>query len=82
MEIEVRFYSGYMGDETPRAIVSGEKEYPVERVLSRKRCSDKETRARFDLFLCLVSGRKVLIRKAAIGKAEILPASDLSFVLP
>jgi hypothetical protein len=82
MEIEIRFYAGYKGEETPRALVAGGIEYPIERILSRRRCEDKETGVRFDLFRCLVNGKKVLIRKDDSGKTEILPSSDLSFLSP
>jgi hypothetical protein len=80
MEIEVRFYAGYKGEETPRSLVAGGREYPVERVLSRRRCADKETGATFELFTVLVSGKKVLIRRAESGEIRILPSSDLSFL--
>ena len=80
MEIEIRFYAGYTGEETPRVLLFGGREYPVERVLSRRRCADKETGVRFELFECLVSGKKVIIRKDESGKTEILPSSDLSFL--
>jgi hypothetical protein len=82
MDIEVRFYAGYKGEETPRVLVSGGREYPVERVLSRRRCADKETGATFELFAILVSGKKVLIRKDESGEAAILPSSDVSFIQP
>jgi hypothetical protein len=80
MEIEVRFYSGYAGDETPRALIIGGREYPVERVLSRRRCADKKTGIIRELFECLVSGKKVIIRKDESGKTDVLPSSDLSFL--
>lgn len=82
MEIEVRFYAGYMGEETPRALIAGGQEYLIERVLSRRRCADKETVVRFELFECLVNGKKVFIRKDESGKTEVLPSSDLSFLSP
>lgn len=80
MEIEVRFYAGYKGEETPRSLVAGGREYPVERVLSRRRCADKETRAAYELFTVFVKGRKLLIRKDESGETHILPSSDLSFL--
>jgi len=80
MEIEVRFYSGYKGEETPRALVCGGREYLVEGVLSRRRCADQKTGITFELFELLVNGKKVLIRKDESGKTKILPPSDLSFL--
>lgn len=80
MNIDVLFYAGYKGKETPRALVVSGTEYPVERVLSRRRCQDKESGDRFDLFHCLVNGRKVLIKHDESGTTEILRSSDLSFL--
>ena len=82
MEIGVRFYAGYKGEETPRALAAGGREYPVERIISRRRCADKETRVEFELFVCLVHGKKVHIRRDETGKTEVLPSSDLSFLSP
>lgn len=36
-------YSGYKGEETPRAILVDDKQIAVEKILSRKRMSDAET---------------------------------------
>jgi hypothetical protein len=42
-KVTVLCYSGYRGEETPRAIIIGEKEIAVEKILSRKRTCDAET---------------------------------------
>jgi hypothetical protein len=78
--IEVRYYSGYMADETPRALVAGGREYPVNKVLSRQRGRDAVTGESFDIFGLEVAGRKVVVKKAGSGRSEVLPASDLTFL--
>lgn len=78
--IEVRFYSGYREGETPRALVAGGREYPVETVLSRERRQDVETGRSFEIFRVRVAGSTVVIRKDESGESEVLPSSDLSFI--
>ncbi len=78
--IEVRFYSGYREGETPRALVAGGHEFPVERVLARERRQDVETGRSFEIFRVRVAGCIVVIRKDASGETEVLPSSDLSFI--
>jgi hypothetical protein len=79
-EIAVRFYSGYKGGETPRSLVIGGREYPVDVVISKRRCSDKETRKSFEIFHCRVAGKAVWIQKDESGECHLLPSSDLSFL--
>jgi hypothetical protein len=54
--IKVRFYSGYKGEETPRALVVAGREYPVDKVIWHKRGQDKDTRESYELVRCRVAG--------------------------
>jgi hypothetical protein len=78
--ITVHFYSGYRDEETPRALVIAGREYPVEALISKRRCSDKETRKSFEIFHCRVSGKSVWIQKDESGECRLLPTSDFSFL--
>lgn len=69
---EVVFYSGYKGRETPRAIRVGNQEYPVEKVLSRKRVQDKDSGERYELFRCRVAGKDVTLRIGPSGECRIV----------
>ncbi|MCX6575767.1 MAG: hypothetical protein NTV82_05165 [Candidatus Aminicenantes bacterium] len=42
-KVRVLCYSGYTGEETPRAILVDDQELAVEKILSRKRISNAET---------------------------------------
>ncbi len=78
-KIEVVFYSGYKGRETPRAILAGGHEYPVEKVLWRRRVQDKDSRERHDLFRCRVAGKEITLRISLSGECRILgPGLDPS----
>lgn len=76
-KIEVIFYSGYKGRETPRAIRIGGREYPVEKVLSRKRIQDKESGDRCELFRCRVAGEDYTLKVDPSGECRIIgPGAD------
>jgi hypothetical protein len=81
-DIEVRYYSGYRGAETPRSLFVAGREYPVERVLSRQRALDAATGSSFDIFRIQVAGKTVVIRRTEAGGSVIIPSSDLSFLDP
>ncbi|MFZ2054199.1 MAG: hypothetical protein WAU81_08370 [Candidatus Aminicenantales bacterium] len=69
---KVVFYSGYKGQETPRAIVVGEREYPVEKVLWRRRGQDKDSPERYELFRCRVAGKDITLKISPSGECRIL----------
>jgi hypothetical protein len=76
-KIIVRFYSGYKGDETPRSLLVGSQEYAVEKVISRKRCLEKDSGRRYELFVCRVSGKTVKIRRQETGECELTSSIDI-----
>jgi len=49
---ELRFYSGYKGGETPKAVVIGNREFKIEKILWRKRVFDRKTKKTFEVFKC------------------------------
>ncbi len=71
-EDSVLYYSGYKGEETPRAIIIGGREYPIDEVLWRKRIIDRQTGRKLEIFGCKVAGRAIEIRKDDSGWSEIL----------
>ena len=75
-KISVRFYSGYKGEETPRSYLVGDAEYAVEKVLSRKRCQDKDSGRQYELFVCRVGGKTVKIRRDETGECELVSSAD------
>jgi hypothetical protein len=77
----VRFHAGYKADETPRALVWAGREYPVEQVLSRKRCRGQVPGKSWEVFVVRVAGKTLILRINESGEAEALPGSDLSFLI-
>lgn len=41
--IKVQFHSGYKGEEIPRSVTFGHEEYPIEKIIARKRVLDHRT---------------------------------------
>jgi hypothetical protein len=69
---KVLFYSGYKGEETPRAIVVAGREYPVEKVIWRKRGQDKDARESYDLVRCRVAGQELTLKISPSGECRLL----------
>ena len=65
---ELRWYSGYRGQERPQALVAGEKEKKIEKILSRKRRIDLESGEMCEEFQCKIEGDIVIIKLFPSGK--------------
>ena len=76
-KITVHFYAGYKGEETPRSVIFGDQVYPVEEILSRKRCLEKDSRRHYEVFVCRVAGKTVKIRRDETGECELSPSGDI-----
>jgi len=78
--IKVRFYSGYKGEETPRAIVVAGREHPVDKVIWRKRGQEKDSGESYELVRCRVAGQEVTLKVSPSGECQLLGRRH--FVLP
>lgn len=58
-KIRVRFYDGYKIQETPRAVLLGEQEIPIETVISRERVLDARSGKTQEVFTCRMKGETV-----------------------
>jgi len=72
----VRFYAGFKGDETPRTVILSGHEYPVERILWRKRIRPAGGSDEFEVFRCQLSDRQVEIRRSHSGETGIRIIED------
>jgi len=72
----IRFYAGFKGDETPRTVILSGREYPVERILWRKRIRLTGRSDEFEVFRCRIPGRQVEIRRSPSGKTTIRIIED------
>jgi hypothetical protein len=64
----IRTYAGYRGDETPRSLVSGNREWIIDQVLSRKRVIDFESGQKWDEFECRVGEEIIKISLFSTGE--------------
>jgi hypothetical protein len=78
--IVIIFYSGYKGQETPRAIAVAGREYPVEKIIWRKKGQDKDTREPYELVRCRVAGQETTLKISPSGECRLLGRRH--FVLP
>ena len=53
--LDIRFHSGYCGDEKPRAVIIGANEYPIQEILDTKRIQNSLTGERSEIFICRLS---------------------------
>ena len=60
-DFKIKFYSGYKKRERPRAIVIGSREFPIERIIWRKRILDNESGKMAEVFKCKIKGEMVKI---------------------
>lgn len=68
---ELQFYSGYKGEEIPRAVVIGSREFKIEKVISRKRVLDLKSGKRSEVYKCRMEGEMVSITKFESGEWSI-----------
>jgi len=78
-KIRVSFYSGYKGEETPRALFIDGQEHPIEEILERRRVADIASGETGDLFICKVAGKTVKIKIDQSGHCEISQSSRTFF---
>jgi hypothetical protein len=67
----LRFYAGHKGNETPRSVIIGSREFKINRILDRSRVCDKRTGKTSDVFTCEMEGQKVRITVRESGIFEI-----------
>jgi hypothetical protein len=68
MKFEVKFYSGYKGDEIPRSVIMGEREFKIEEIIERKRVLDQVSGKRYEVFICKMEGEMVKLERYESGK--------------
>lgn len=69
--IDVCFYEGYKGQETPRSVIINNKKYKIDKIIWRKRIQDKKSRETHEIFKCKIKGRLCKISVYEPGKFEI-----------
>ena len=67
-KFELRFYAGYKGDETPRSVIIGNREFRIDEILSRKRILDRKSGKKMEIYKCKMEGEIVEITKFEPGE--------------
>ncbi len=70
-KLEIDFYCGYKGEETPRSIRINDRELKIEEILWRERLLDQKSGKVYEVFECKIEGEIVKIRRAESGEWEI-----------
>jgi hypothetical protein len=68
---ELRFYAGHKGNETPRSVLIGSREFKIDKILERSRVWNERTGESCEVFTCEMEGQKVRITVRESGKFEI-----------
>ncbi len=68
---ELKFYSGYKGEEIPKSVVIGNHEFIIEEIISRKRVLDQKSGRRLEVYKCKMEEEIVEITVFESGKWEI-----------
>lgn len=70
-KFEIRFYSGYKGEEVPKAVIIGNREFNIDEIISRKRALDQESGEILEVYKCKMEGEIVEIKVFESGKWAI-----------
>lgn len=68
--MKIRFYEGYKGRETPRAVIIGDKEFHVDHIFWRKRVQDPSGKSH-QIFKCSVEGKTAKIILSEDGDIDL-----------
>lgn len=69
--IEIKTYSGYKGEERPKAIIIDGEEHLVRDVIRREAIEDFKTRKRQTVFWCEVNREFLKITHCASGEWKV-----------
>jgi hypothetical protein len=67
----VVFYEGYKQKESPRAVIIGNKELKIEKIIWRKRARDQKSGKYLEVFKCKIGNRHAKITIHESGRAEV-----------
>ncbi len=71
-KVRVNFYSGFKGEESPRSVVLKDKEFPIDRILARKRILDHKTGEVREEYKIEVNGRTAILKVHRSREGEII----------
>ncbi len=67
----VVFYEGYKQRESPRAVIIGNQELKIQKIIWRKRARDQKSGKILDVFKCKIGDHHAKITMHESGRAEV-----------
>jgi hypothetical protein len=67
----VVFYEGYKQRESPRAVIMGNKELKIQKIIWRKRMRDQKSGNTLEVFKCKIGDRQAKVTMHESGRAEV-----------
>ena len=71
-KVRVKFYSGYKGEETPRAVLYKDKEFPIDQILERRKILDPKTGEFREEYTIKLNGRRANLKICGSGECELV----------
>ena len=69
---QIKFYSGYRGQEVPRSIIIEGKKHIIKKIKEQKRILDSETGEVFNRFVCQTDNKIFSIKVPESGELDKL----------
>jgi hypothetical protein len=73
--VKVKFYSGYTGEEAPRSVLIKDEEFPIDRILERKKIYDPKTGEVRKEFTIKINERRAILKISKSGECELVDLS-------
>jgi hypothetical protein len=73
---KVLFYEGYKGRESPRAVLIGNKELKIDKIIWRKRVKDQKSGKILEIHMCRIDDQYAKISIHESGRAEVTFKAD------
>lgn len=61
-KVNVKFHSGYKGQEIPRAVIFGQNEVPIEKIIERKRILDQKTGKEWEVYKIKITDETAILK--------------------
>jgi hypothetical protein len=71
-KVKVKFYSGYKGEETPRSVFIEDEEFPIDRVIDRKKILEPKTGEVRREFTITINERRAVLKISSTGECELI----------
>jgi hypothetical protein len=70
-KITVKFHSGYKGEEIPRSVIFDQQEFPIEKILERKRILNLDSGKNREEYRIKIKNRTAILKIHDSSECEI-----------